>query len=412
VYDLDFHPQRRWLASGDAGGIVRIWDLASGRTRLRLDHRMNTITAVAFHPVEEKLAVADGRTIRLWDANTGSAAWSQPLPGKQRFKGGLHFDEPGLRIAAAAYHRVALFDARSGDPQIIGESAAAELTALATDGASEIFFTGGANGEIAAWSFADGHRLRRWQAHEAAIEALVISRDGKIIVSAAEGGTLAVWDARSGAVRRELMGWAVNRPAISPDGRLLAALGPRQALYLWDLEGGENDQQVPWREAGIWGPFAFSADGRFLFAADITRRDVAVLWDIESRRIVRRWDEDARRFSSMQLAVTGDDRFLAMGVYGQRFAIWDIQGDRKVEIVDGHRGRLQSLAFSPSGAVASTAEDGRVCLWSADTGELAAEITVGPPGGRVRQVVFNGDGRRLATLNGNGTVSLVVSPAP
>jgi WD40 repeat protein/beta-lactamase regulating signal transducer with metallopeptidase domain len=407
VYALDFHPHGHSLASGDAGGIAKVWDLASGQERLRFERPMNTIRSLAYSPSGEHLAIADGEQIRLWDANTGSNVWSHPLSAVHPFS--VEFDPEDRWIAVAAGNGLALLDARTGLPPF-GGSPEAEATALATG--SDMLFTGNADGAIAVWSFAEKRQLRTWRAHGAAIDALAVSPNGNTLASAARDGTLMVWDAGTGEPLRKLDGSLTNHLAFSPDGRVLAAMGPAQTIGFWDLERGENDEQVLWREAGIWRPFAFGSEGRSLFAADASRRDALVLWDLDSRQIAQRWDEDSRNYSGLQLAVSIDFRFAAAGVYGQRFAVWDLHAGRKIQLAGEHRGRLQSLAFSPGGYLASTAEDGRICLWSPSTGELAGALTVGPAGGRVRQVVFSGDGRSLATLNGNGTVSIFQSPVP
>ena len=67
------------------------------------------------------------------------------------------------------------------------------------------------------------------------------------------------------------------------------------------------------------------------------------------------------------------------------------------------------LAFRPDSRVLASGGgwDGSVCLWDTATGKQLRRYPVGPPAGTIRDLAFTPDGRRLLTLNGNGTVSIL-----
>jgi WD40 repeat protein len=228
------------------------------------------------------------------------------------------------------------------------------------------------------------------------------------VASAAVDGSLAVWSTATGELRRQFRG--VNHLAFSPDGRTLAATGRRAEVALWDLESGERRDVISRLETGLGQPFEFAADGRSLFAGARPGCSL-VQWDPATRTILRQFVVEPRNYPGLRIAIDPDGRYAAAGVYGGRFVICDLQAERQATAVDGHLGRLESLTFSPRGYLASAAEDGRVCLWRAETAQCEAALTVGPPRGRIHKVVFGDDGRRLATVNGDGTVSIFTSPA-
>ncbi|XP_033123838.1 activating molecule in BECN1-regulated autophagy protein 1-like isoform X2 [Anneissia japonica] len=68
---VTFHPSsNEILASGCLGGEVRVWDLHGGSEVWVSEHH-STISSLAFHPLDQVLAIATSNQIFLWN-------WSQP----------------------------------------------------------------------------------------------------------------------------------------------------------------------------------------------------------------------------------------------------------------------------------------------------------------------------------------------
>eukprot|EP00906_Rhabdomonas_costata_P021983 RCo031830 len=66
---------------------------------------------------------------------------------------------------------------------------------------------------------------------------------------------------------------------------------------------------------------------------------------------------------SCQRAASGDSQGSVL--------VWDVQQRQVVHCFKGHKGAVLSCAFSPDERwVASTGEDGRLCLWEMETGQL------------------------------------------
>ncbi len=75
-------------------------------------------------------------------------------------------------------------------------------------------------------------------AHRAVIASLAFSRDGEMLASGAEDGSIIVWDVDLRRSRFGLYGHSlqVTSLAFSPDGRTLASGGDDRLVRLWDLE--------------------------------------------------------------------------------------------------------------------------------------------------------------------------------
>jgi hypothetical protein len=85
--------------------------------------------------------------------------------------------------------------------------------------------------------------------------------------------------------------------------------------------------------------------------------------------------------------------------------LWTLDGKPAAEPFTGHAGEVSSVAFSPDGMrIVSGGGDGTVRLWTLD-GKPAAEPFKGHRGW-VNSVAFSPDGRRIASGGGDGTVRL------
>lgn len=62
------HPDGSLVATSDLGGVVRVWDLRSGKTVMPLAAHGKQVLAVDFHPRGTVLATAsDDHSVRIWD---------------------------------------------------------------------------------------------------------------------------------------------------------------------------------------------------------------------------------------------------------------------------------------------------------------------------------------------------------
>jgi WD40 repeat protein len=366
-------PDGKLLAATDRD-YVRLLEVATGKVVRHLPG--NSGESLAFSPDGKSLvSMAAGGGVGFRDAASGRP--TRFIPGRPGYYSSVQFSGDGKVVAVW--------------PQMYGQQKKTVVRLFAVAGGKEV----------------------------AALETLgsdhvgaALSGDGKVVATWA-GRTIQLWDGGTGKELRRVGSERANVAcaALSPDGKILAAVGWGTSVQLWEVPTGKPLRTFPGRPDNI-PQLTFSPDGRLLVA--VGGSGGVQVWDLGTGRRLDRGDGPPCRFGSLAFP---PGKVLTCGVQQQALVVWDALAGRALSPVGGHDNDVTAVAFAPGGKTlysVGIAGQVKVLEWDVATGKELREVKEAPtPEARERRpfrmaeagpVRFSPDGRHLAMATYLGNV--------
>jgi WD40 repeat protein len=256
--------------------------------------------------------------------------------------------------------------------------------------------TGGFGGQARIWSL-DGTAAGELVGHESSVNAIVVSSDGTLAVTASSDQTVRSWDlparrqvALLGTHKRQVLGLALDEA----HGRAWSA-GQDGTLAAWDVATGEQVGRIDLGDPAT--SLALRVDG--LIAASTVAGGVCVR-DADGTEVTRLGaDTDA----SASVTWAADGSFL-MAATTRAAVVWSSVDWEVVRTIGPGGAGLWPLALNPDGSRIALGWHGHVGLWGSDEDQPPAMVDGLPRG--VYGLAFSHDGARLATAAADGRVRL------
>jgi WD40 repeat protein len=280
---------------------------------------------------------------------------------------------------------------------------ASEVTALAFSADGRRLASAAEDGTLVVWDLAARKALFTLAGTKTAVSALAFSPDGLHLASASRSQpTLTLWNLQQRAAEGTLEGHAstVWSLAFSPDGKRLASAGTDRAILLWDVATRQRQDRLQGHERTVWA-LAFSADGRRLASAGA---DPAVLvWELGAAKPPRRLLGHSGEVAGLAFDAPGTR--LASAASDQTVMVWDLAGTRPPQLLKGHKTAVTRVAFAPGGErLVSAAVDQTVIVWDPAAGQ--ALQTLEGVKDQIGRVALSAEGSAMASVNGDATVLL------
>ncbi len=447
-----FSPDGRLVLLHERSRSLQLWDLTTRRQVRTLQDpgRLDTEVLATFSP--------DGRTVatiiavngipgllRVWDVATGRPRWQEGKFGQPRGAWVMGF-QPDSRVVVLLDHsegRVRLRETATGK-EVRSFVAVSWFSAtnpqMTPDGKALLFPT--REKTIRSWDLATGKERPPLRGHSAEVWCVASAADSRTVVSAGGDSFALVWDWPSGKLRRRIdlsNGRVVTYLALSADGRRLEvrqpgggaagfydlatgkplpgyseahtgqvqslAVTPGQqvvsgstdgTLRLWDLRTG---RQVRVQHAGFRvGPthLSLSADGRLAATGDINEGQVKV-FEVPTGRLLRVIESGGKSISQLRflgrthrlLIDVNETDFGRGGRPRRALVLWDVDRGRELRRPTPLAG---DWTLSLDGRLRAGTREGRLRVWEMDKDRECRVLPVE----QARSLVFAPDGRTLA----------------
>lgn len=409
VLALAFARDGRRLVTAGGGaklpGQLKVWDVAARRELVAVDRIPGVQAAVL--SADEKTVITGDRSGRIcWrDLDSGEERDSLDAHAGPVF--GLALAPQGdLLASGGADATVKVWDAyRSGKPQVfLGHGDRVQSVAFFHH--RRAIVSGSRDGTARIWEIGSGKEILVMRGQGAAIEALAVSPDDKLVATVS-GGAITLWQPETGAeisvLPRE--GWAFLGVAFSPNGRLLAGAGADGTIQLWDVATRQPAGTLE-KHDGPVRVLAFSSDNKHLASGSADK--TAKVWPLGAGRgsppitLMTSWSA-TRPIAA--LAYAPDGNAFAVATRDNTLHIRDAQSGDVLAVMHGHKSDVTCVAFAPDGrTVASGSSDSTIQLWRRDTGANLGRLP-GHAGG-VSAVAFSANGRTLASAGADKMVRL------
>ncbi len=344
---------RTLLLAGD--GRLRVRDWPSGKLRRRIDLAGRTVLDLLPGPDGRSAHVLleYERTLRRFDLDSG-AETTPTRAGHRGIISEFALAPQGKLVSAGYDGSVQVWDLKRGRAVLSFRPKNGCIFMAVSDDGKLVAAVDWDRTEVAVHECDTGRLVRTIEVGKH-IRYLAFAPRGRLLLTGEQipASVFRVWDADTGRLVRRIEGQVYARPAFSPDGKLLAALGEAK-LRVIDFARGRERFSLP--VAGRYG-LAFSADGRTLACGDWK---AITLWDVATRK--RRGTIKLNDGDCTALRFSPDGVWLAWGD-AENIRLWDLRQGRLAQTFRGHEGNVTDLRFTADGRLISSSTDSTLLVW-------------------------------------------------
>jgi WD40 repeat protein/tetratricopeptide (TPR) repeat protein len=412
VYRLAWDTKGQRIASVSFDGTTHVWDSVTGRGQQTLRSDQSGMAAVAWHPMDDRLAVAMRSQIRIWNATTGELV--ETLEGFADEIHSVAWHPDGERLASSGSHgRFAILRAGQSEPvQTFKGRNGDWLSCVAWSPDGRFLATADRQDAIRIHDADTFAEIVRLQGHPATQSALSWSPDSRRLASSSWDGSVRIWPVENGRSEHSITtaSESIQAASWSPDGRHIVTGDDKGRVQVWEAQTRKHVLDLTDPEGSLVHVSAvvFSPDGLQIAAGGRLQNEV-LLWDTRSKMPVQRLQGPTIRRSSgksgiRSLCWDAESNLLAAGNSDGDTLIWDPE-TATVTATCSKKSGVNVCRFLPGGHgkwLATGLNNGKLYLWNLEQKSAIQELA----NAYLDDMDVNPSGNLLATVGGRTSSGL------
>jgi len=380
VMAVALSPNGRYLAASEVSNTLSVWDVDARSRLYALPDSQAPVEALVFSPDSTELMTGCDYTVQRWQVQSGNClrSWRSDRHPAVR-----------LALAPAPLRLISSHDdgtLRCWQRPITGDRWLpqgryavpddAPVSAIDASPLGGYWGVGTESGTVHLWRVEEQRWVSLAVRLPGRITALAFSPTEAQVVVGDATGTVALWH-----LPECTFGWQqschrdqVMAIAFAPDGQSGFTGSRDRGVQGWDLQGNAVCTLTEHRRRVH--TLCVAGDGQTLYSGsyDGTIR----CWELMTYTCIRVWQHSDRLIH----AVTRDAQHHVLAIISdtQTLEIWDVDTDTHRASLPAHDETVWHVGASPAGqALVSADQDGRICIWSAASGQLQGQLRVDRP---------------------------------
>lgn len=331
---------------------AKLWSLTDGRLLATLDGHKEGINDICIAPDGKTVITAgDDKTIKVWALPESAPTPAKPTNKKAAPKSAKN--APGPIVPKGR-----LLATLEGHAEMV------QQLLLSADGKTLV--SSDRRQATKVWSLPEGRLLTTLTEYQKDLEAIVMTPDGKLLATMtgeAKDQTVKLWALPEGRLLMKLEGHErdLKALALSPDGKLLATSADDRTIRLWELPGG---QLIGTLESSAQS-LAFSPDGTRL--ASSGPDESIKIWSLREWCLLTSLEENhqgTRRVGKVSLLFAPSGQWLISATIDGSIRLWEVPEGRLLATFDGERPADDGLLITPDSKTLVCGDSlGTIALW-------------------------------------------------
>jgi WD40 repeat protein/uncharacterized caspase-like protein len=203
-----------------------------------------------------------------------------------------------------------------------------------------------------------------FEGHQGGVNSIVLSKNGKFLVSGGEDKTVKIWDTKTKKIVATLKGHtdSIKTVAVTFDNKYIASAGYDKTIKIWNLQG-KLLQSIEAHNLAITD-LQFTTDGQTLASASWD--NTIKLWDVQTPEAIKPillHTLSGHQDGVTDLLVSKDGKLLVSASADRTIKLWQTKDGSLIKTLQGHVSQINSIAFSNNEQSIISADEQQGLYW-------------------------------------------------